>query len=1330
VLERNRERWDELKRRRDSGEAYITTDADGREYVDGVLDETRIDRAVQDYDQWEGIYRKLRKQAEAEGRMEPLAAAEEAAAPSGAPVLRPVETGAREEGRAQAAAREAGQRGDQARERVLTKEAKPAEQNLRQQTRRALRARNEAPVPRTIADAVRTVREVRRDVTRQVRERVLGQVLDDLSAFGGEKLEYLPAMRRGESQAAWEARTGLNAASYEWYFDLSKSEQARIRQNWMVRRGEEGGVTPDVMAASLEGNRGLGGGEWEGQVSGNAGEEWLRLTREADAAKRVASNRRGRMSTLAEDIDVLSTRLEDLGLDPEEARVVFADGDARTVGVELRDLRERMGAERAAVAREVMDQPWDEVKRDRAAGDLAGIFDDDDAWAADNPGQPAPDSAWRIFDEDEVIALEDAGVGAPGNVAWWEAAARKVRGEPILFGEERLTWLRDELRRMDATPLDAEETAFRDWVAKWVDQADPASAAQRALTASEERVADAYSRRSVEGLTRAERTLYRQLAADERLGQVRGSQAERRAAAVDTLTERGRRQGEREGLATGRLEGAATEAESQSRRAARTAETELKRAAGDDRYAANSRVTAAILSPAIKKARRAGELEMAARVAERDAIRAERRATRLIERQSADEVAARGSPEAVPARIGEMSRVVGNARAAVHNIADRLEAEWLDALDDDQRGAHARGELEPPGIVTMMRGLIPDIEQSTQRLAALEPEGGAVHMIGGLTEAPIIGEGPRGGWRSRLGEKLPPLIKTTQERRKTRTTGNVEWTPRGQALRHMELVRDGVGNATANQLLGEFGTKAVRDADGTVRMVDARTAVDEGATLTGPEAEAWMAKQQRPYVAWNPRSLFDTVKGEQIGPETVFIPKHVFERFRKTFGPASWIEQGFRKYWDRGIMAGLRVSWLALSGQWATGNMAGNAMMATFGAGMRPDELVSYMVEARRLVKAGDPEGRLPRRLFGRGFARDEARFGHPNYEMWLDPDTARKWSGGTNAPHAANVPGRIAARSFAMNEYVDNVTRSAIFLQKRAKGLSEEEAIHSALNAAGDFSRMTSVERQVVKRALPFYSWLRHITKLTLRLPIEHPMRVVWALHLADWYAPEASKGDLPPHLIGAIPMGKDRWIPLAFANPFLGANLGGAGVPASPLIDPTEAVANVNPVVGWAGAAFFGFDVGQMEPLGRPAGTEKLDEYGNPTITPLFLPLPFGRHGRVNPREAAWYFANEFPQGRLATGLIAGSQARYETGYPVKTATGTMDTGRSRESQVARFAGVPFVPVTSSVEEFQAKRDQRLLRHQDEARRYFEGYGGSSSSGRGGARGGARSGARTGGR
>ena len=86
------------------------------------------------------------------------------------------------------------------------------------------------------------------------------------------------------------------------------------------------------------------------------------------------------------------------------------------------------------------------------------------------------------------------------------------------------------------------------------------------------------------------------------------------------------------------------------------------------------------------------------------------------------------------------------------------------------------------------------------------------------------------------------------------------------------------------------------------------------------------------------------------------------------------------------------------------------------------------------------------------------------------------------------------------MNQAMDDIYRSAVYMAKVDKGLAPELAARETLKAMGGFFRMSKAERQYIREVIPFYSWMRHTTSLMYRMPLEHPMRVrVDAAHEPD---------------------------------------------------------------------------------------------------------------------------------------------------------------------------------------------------------------------------------------
>ena len=76
------------------------------------------------------------------------------------------------------------------------------------------------------------------------------------------------------------------------------------------------------------------------------------------------------------------------------------------------------------------------------------------------------------------------------------------------------------------------------------------------------------------------------------------------------------------------------------------------------------------------------------------------------------------------------------------------------------------------------------------------------------------------------------------------------------------------------------------------------------------------------------------------------------------------------------------------------------------------------------------------------------------------------------------------------------------------------------------DFSRMNSAEKEIVRRALPFYSWMKGITLRTGRLIKEDPLKANISFQLGKQYsegAPERFGTEVPGNLSGALVVGKN---------------------------------------------------------------------------------------------------------------------------------------------------------------------------------------------------------------
>jgi hypothetical protein len=408
------------------------------------------------------------------------------------------------------------------------------------------------------------------------------------------------------------------------------------------------------------------------------------------------------------------------------------------------------------------------------------------------------------------------------------------------------------------------------------------------------------------------------------------------------------------------------------------------------------------------------------------------------------------------------------------------------------------------------------------------------------------------------------------------------------------------------------------------------------------------------YEPWNPRMLMEKGKvsraeqarvaaGEQ--GTTVFVPKHIFDGFRSYFNDPA-VEQILRKTYDPAIQ-GIKVGQLALSPSWQVGNVIGNVSMATFGAGLNPVELGRAVIDAIKQYRASGPKGErsfedvVPRRLLTAGPTHSEFRFLRPPDEQPLG-----RFPRVQKAAEKLGTPARL---SYAANEFVDNIGRSAVFLAKKSKGLSDEEAVKAALQAMGDFSRMTPFERRFVRRAIPYYAWSRHITTLAFQLPIEHPLRVAWTLHLADEYADPDTR-DLPGSLAGAVKLPGGKLLEAGRFFPF-----GDAGR----ILEPNGVESQLSPLAKIPVQSRQGVNLSSGKPFSRPPGTGRHDEFGAQLPTAPSIAHQVG---------------GLFPQKRLVDSLTGRDKvARYDTGDKVLTAKGPIATGKNAGTGFLRFLGVP---------------------------------------------------------
>lgn len=575
------------------------------------------------------------------------------------------------------------------------------------------------------------------------------------------------------------------------------------------------------------------------------------------------------------------------------------------------------------------------------------------------------------------------------------------------------------------------------------------------------------------------------------------------------------------------------------------------------------------------------------------------------------------------------ARVLGNvaksaeARASLlhtklanetRRVSDSIEAapkRWRPAL---QRAADSASELRRmaaeaqstgnPHAAAYLRSVADDLPKviSDLRSRGIDPS----HLIGGDAPTYLGGGGSK--------QRFLTLRKTGGERQ-SKTT-NIARSAEGQGALEARRASEAIKNVGAI----DFRDKYAKRGD--------ELGIDP--SLSGDDL-----KRAALDLGYKPFDVAALLEGPQkVTRDSVFVRTAMADDFSRWFDnarPGNIVAALHR------VNRAMSVPILRLSPRWQVGNAVSQMMQLTVGAGMSPVDIARFGAEARRILK--DHPEQVP------------ARFGHSGqFSGLLGPDLD---SLGRPLKTPRTPLGKLAEKSGELNNWVDRWGKETVYLAKKAKGYSDEAAVKRALELQVDMRSMSNLERNYVQAALPYYAWARHITKLSLRLPLEHPTRIAWTLHLADLYGDDQSQ--LPEWLKGGVRLKDGRFVSVgSIVNPF-------GDVAQSPLLSPAGALSALSPAARLSAAAL-NVDLPKAQLLKRPAGTGPMDASGKPKV------------GLVAPSEIANVAVNAFPQSRLGAGLIGTPVSRYPTGDPYLDASGNpYPTGRTRLNMLGRFAGIP---------------------------------------------------------
>ncbi len=375
----------------------------------------------------------------------------------------------------------------------------------------------------------------------------------------------------------------------------------------------------------------------------------------------------------------------------------------------------------------------------------------------------------------------------------------------------------------------------------------------------------------------------------------------------------------------------------------------------------------------------------------------------------------------------------------------------------------------------------------------------------------------------------------------------------GYSLSPQSLIRtaESITRTVSNrEFLGSaLDTWAVKDKNGRVLTYAAENARHLGKEWMAipvkafDRAEVWL-RDWDPEKKDNPGNVVykaDELTGKE--GEVYLFPAEIGQQFKYAFNNP----MGFWKKYDT-IMQMWRGGILALAPRWYINNFIGNTIFYGFATGMD--------LAAIRLART--IHDKIPYRVHSGGMSsqgRDDSDLSLLSEPQGKSRFTRRYFriiEGGYRLNNVFEGGVRDAAYVHAMKKLLTN---EGLYSKKarseRAKGKANDlelmeaianapdyikrEAIREMESWMGDYQNLGKIERDVVRRAMPFYSWLKVINTWMFGLPFRSPLRaelLVMASALGNELAGDRSY--LPWWEQGRIDLTKGMSLRTSGMNPF----------------------------------------------------------------------------------------------------------------------------------------------------------------------------------------------------
>lgn len=409
------------------------------------------------------------------------------------------------------------------------------------------------------------------------------------------------------------------------------------------------------------------------------------------------------------------------------------------------------------------------------------------------------------------------------------------------------------------------------------------------------------------------------------------------------------------------------------------------------------------------------------------------------------------------------------------------------------------------------------------------------------------------------------------------------------------------------------------------------------------------------------------------------LPDFMVSELNRIFNAPSSFEKFLRATYDP-ITKTWKTSVLALSPRWVFNNFMGNTLLNIAGA---VDPFAYYkaykvMTKARRLAeekgwtvnkamkKLGIPEE------VSRGLYQAETRGSIAGFSKVADTAPIQNMFG--KALNYTGLP-QIAKGMYRFNSGIESFYRTAHYLDKIGKpGFNVARAVKSVNEFLFDYNAMSSFEKTVIRRIIPFWAWQKNITRLMATYPFKYPQRMAVLQKLQKQIEdPKGMNFDFLPEYMRA-------YVPTPFKTT-TGESMYLSTRGINPYSDVGVSLSNINPVLKLALERTLGTNLFKNRPFTSPYRGYSSNEKIIPSL---------GRH-----------IGSQFPQYQLYQNLRY-PYAKYDTGEPILDKNGQPKYSKSRLLDSLKMLGISITPY--DLDSMTQKEISDLIRKQTAKRKYKE--------------------------